>query len=232
MNDRLRQGLPLHTAHEFDEELDALKGRLLAMGARCERMLDLVTRAYGERSTELAMEVMQMDKAMNVDEVHVDDMAVRLLALRQPMGRDLRFVMLAVKAVTDLERIGDEAVNLAERIHEMVSEGNIPAPSADVPEMARQAGSMLHDALDAFVAEDADKAIKVLALDDQVDAIYGRILQNAIEYMQVSPDNVRSGMKAASCAKYVERIADHATNIAEMVVYLVRGVDVRHQGSF
>lgn len=223
--------LPLHTAHEFDEELDALKSRLLSMGARCERMLDLVIRAYADRSSTLAAEVMRMDKEMNVDELRVDDMAVRLLALRQPMGRDLRFVMLAVKAVTDLERIGDEAVNLAERVHEMVSDGNVPPPSSEIPDMARKAAFMLRTALDAFVEEDADGAIAVLAMDDQVDELYGRILNSSIAYMELAPSNVRSGMKSASCAKYVERIADHATNLAEMVVYLVRGVDVRHKGS-
>lgn len=223
--------MPLHTNHEFEEELHALKDRLLAMGGRCEKMIDLATRAYDQRSEKLAEQVMRLDKEMNADEITVDDMVVKLLALRQPMGRDLRFAMLAVKVVTDLERIGDEAVNLAERVREMVEEGNVPAPSQDVPGMARRAAGMLHDALDAFVEENAEKAIAVLALDDEVDEIYGRILRNSMTFMEEAPANIRVGMKIASCAKYIERMADHATNIAEMVVYLVRGVDVRHQTS-
>jgi len=223
--------MPLHTNHEFEEELHAVKDRLLAMGGRCEKMIDMVIRAYDERSETLATEVMKLDKDMNVDEMTVDDMVVKLLALRQPMGRDLRFAMLAVKVVTDLERIGDEAVNLAERVREMVEEGNVPPPSQDVPGMARRAAAMLHDALDAFVEEDAEKALAVLELDDEVDEIYGRMLRNSQAFMEESPTHIRIGMKVSSCAKYIERMADHATNIAEMVVYLVRGIDVRHQSS-
>jgi phosphate transport system protein len=224
--------MPLHTNHEFEEELHALKDRLLAMGGRCERMIDMAIRAYDERSVTLANQVMRLDREMNVDECAIDDMTLRLLALRQPMGRDLRFAMLAVKVVTDLERIGDEAVNLAERVGEMVDANDIPVPSTDLPEMARRAASMLHDALDAFVEEDAEKALAVLKLDDVVDETYGMILRNSVAYMSQDPSHIIPGMKVSSCAKYVERIADHATNIAEMVVYLVSGVDVRHQSSF
>lgn len=223
--------MPLHTNQEFEEELHSLKDRLLAMGGRCEKMIELVIRAYEQRSEALADQVMKLDKEQNADEITVDDMVVKLLALRQPMGRDLRFAMLAVKVVTDLERIGDEAVNLAERVREMVEIGVVPPPSQDIPGMARRAAGMLHDALDAFVEEDAEKALAVLALDDEVDEIYGRVLRNSMAYMEESPANISLGMKVSSCAKYIERMADHATNIAEMVVYLVRGVDVRHQGS-
>ncbi len=224
--------MPVHTNQEFEAELHALKDRLLAMGGRCERMIDMATRAFEARDQKLANDVMKLDREMNVDECAIDDMAVRVLALRQPMGRDLRFTMLAVKVVTDLERIGDEAVNLSERVGEMVEDGNIPVPGQDLPEMARRAAAMLHDALDAFVEENAEKALAVLELDDEVDEIYGRILRSCLTYMEQQPSNVRPGMRVSSCAKYVERIADHATNIAEMVVYLVRGIDVRHQGSF
>lgn len=223
--------MPLHTNQEFEEELHSLKDRLLAMGGRCEKMIDMVIRAYEQRSEKLATQVMNLDKEMNADEMTVDDMVVKLLALRQPMGRDLRFAMLAVKVVTDLERIGDESVNLAERVREMVEIGNVPPPSQEIPGMASRAAAMLHNALDAFVEENADKALAVLALDDEVDEIYGRILRNSITYMEEAPANISIGMKVSSCAKYIERMADHATNIAEMVVYLVRGVDVRHQGS-
>jgi len=223
--------MPLHTNHEFEEELHSLKDRLLAMGGRCETMMDLAIRALEERSVDLADEVQNLDRQMNRDELTVDDMVVRLLALRQPMGRDLRFAMLAVKVVTDLERIGDEAVNLAERVGEMIGDGDFPPPSQSLPGIARSAAAMLHDALDAFVEENAEKATAVLALDDEVDDAYGEILRNTTTFMELDPRNVKTGMKICSCAKYIERMADHATNIAEMVVFLVRGVDVRHQGS-
>lgn len=220
-----------HTDHEFESELHALKDRLLAMGGRCEKMIATAVRAYVERSVRLAEQVMAADREMNTDEIAVDDMAVRILALRQPVGRDLRFVILAVKVVTDLERIGDEAVNLAERVAEMVEHNDAILPSSDIPQIAELAAAMLHDALDAFVEEDADRAIEVLAKDDAVDEIYGRMLRTSVEYMKTESDHIAAGMRVSSSAKYIERIADHATNIAEMVVYLVRGEDVRHRGS-
>ena len=223
--------MPVHTNLEFEAELHGVKDRLLAMGGRCERMIDMAIRAFQERDLGLARQVMHADRDMNVDEMQVDDMAVRILALRQPVGRDLRFAIMAVKAVTDLERIGDEAVNLAERVSEMIEGADVPVPAADLPEMARLASAMLHDALDAFVEEDAEKALAVLEKDDAVDAIYGRILRTSITYMEQDSSRISSGMRVSSCAKYLERIADHATNIGEMVVYLVRGVDVRHKSS-
>lgn len=223
--------MPQHTDHEFESELHELKDRLLAMGGRCEKMISTAVRAYEERSTRLAHDVMSADREMNVDEIAVDDMAVRILALRQPVGRDLRFVIMAVKVVTDLERIGDEAVNLAERVSEMVENGDAHLPSSDIPKIAKLAAAMLHDALDAFVEEDAERALEVLAKDDAVDEIYGRMLRASVEHMKTEPSHIAAGMRVSSSAKYVERIADHATNIAEMVVYLVRGEDVRHRGS-
>ena len=134
-----------------------------------------------------------------------------------------------MKVVIDLERIGDEAVNLAERIGEMISELDVVPPSSEIPEMARLANVMLHDALDAFVAEDAERALEVRKQDDAVDEIYGRTLRSSMEYMVGHPERIRAGMRVCSCAKYIERIADHATNIAEMVVFMVRGEDVRHR---
>ncbi len=218
-----------HTNQEFEAELQRIKDRLLEMGGRCEQMLDMGVEAYNERSKSLAQEIVDADRQMNADELDVDEMAVRVLALRNPVGRDLRFIITAVKVVVDLERIGDEAVNLAERVGEMIQDLPVVPPSAEIPGMARLANQMLHDALDAFVAEDADRALAIRAQDDAVDAIYGRILRSSMDYMAAHPDRIRAGMRVCSCAKYIERIADHATNIAEMVVFMVRGVDVRHR---
>ncbi|MDH5492286.1 MAG: phosphate signaling complex protein PhoU [Myxococcales bacterium] len=218
-----------HTSHEFEEELQALSERLLAMGGRCERMIEMAAEALESRDPALAEEVIRLDRRTNADELEIDERAVRILALRQPVGRDLRFTITAIKVVTDLERIGDEAVNLAERAMELAGRPPIEAASK-LPEMARRAQSMLHDALDSFVWEDATLARSVFARDDAVDALYGETLMRSMRLMQERPGQVEGGMKIASCAKYLERIADHATNLAEMVVFLVEGEDIRHGG--
>jgi phosphate transport system protein len=217
-----------HTHQEFEAELRNLKDRLLAMGGRCEQMISIAVRAFEERDETVAREVLDADRRMDEDELAVDDLAVRILALRQPVGRDLRFAVVAVKVSTDLERIGDEAVNIAERAMEMELADRPSPPSSRLPEMARRAGAMLRDALNAFVEEDATKARKVFAQDDAVDEIYAEVLALCLVYMKDDPSCIPDGMRICNCAKYLERIADHATNIAEMVVFMVDGHDVRH----
>ena len=219
-----------HTSHEFEAELRQLKGRLLAMGGRCEQMIIWAVSALEEQNVQLAEDVMRADRQMNEDEMAVDEMAMRMLALRQPVGRDLRFAITAVKVVTDLERIGDEAVNLAERASELAARGSLPEPTKRLSEMAMLSKTMLRHALDSFVEEDSAKARLVLAEDDEVDAIYGEILRGSIAFMRADPTAIDDGMRVSNCAKYLERIGDHATNIAEMVIFLVDGVDVRHGG--
>lgn len=221
--------MQVHTSQEFEAELGQLKDRLLAMGGRCERMIGMAMRAFEQQDAELAREVRDMDRQTDRDELAVDEQAVRILALRQPVGRDLRFIIAAVKAVTDLERIGDEAVNIAERAHELADRDSLPPPHVELPAMAEAATKMLHHALDAFVEEDADKAQSVFEQDDAVDATYSRILESCVSFIEDSPGRCAGGLRVASAAKYLERVADHATNIAEMVIYLVRGVDVRHR---
>lgn len=224
--------MPQHTSQEYESELRTLKDRLLSMGGRCEKLTLQAISALERQDAALAHEVENTDREINADELAVDDMAVRILALRQPVGRDLRFLMTALKVVTDLERIGDEAVNIAERASELAGQASKPlSPVRSLPEMARMATKMLHEALDSFVEEDADKAAAVLLQDDDVDALYGQTLREAREFIAQKADHVEMGMQVASCAKYIERIADHATNIAEMVVYMVRGEDVRHKGN-
>ena len=143
-----------HTHLEFEAELRDLKDRLLAMGGRCEQMIATAVRAFEDRDEALAREVMEADRSMDEDEVIVDEMAVRILALRQPVGRDLRFAVAAVKASTDLERIGDEAVNIAERVIEMEPTDHLSPPGSRLPEMAQRAGAMLRDSLNALVEEE------------------------------------------------------------------------------
>lgn len=219
----------VHTHQEFEAELRNLKDRLLAMGGRCEQMIGLAVRAFEDRDESLANEVMEADRHTNEDELAVGDLAVRILALRQPVGRDLRFAVAAVKASTDLERIGDEAVNIAERAIEMQPADRLSPPGSRLPEMARRAGAMLRDALNALVEEDPGKARDVFAQDDAVDAIYGEIMRLSLEYMKDDPTRIPDGMRICNCAKYLERIGDHATNIAEMVIFTVEGRDARHR---
>lgn len=218
-----------HTHQEFEAELRNLKDRLLAMGGRCEQMISLAVRAFEDRDESLASEVMEADRRMNADELAVDDLAVRILALRQPVGRDLRFAVAAVKASTDLERIGDEAVNIAERAIEMQPADRLSPPGSRLSEMARRAGAMLRDALNALVEEDPTKAHDVFMQDDAVDEIYGEVMRLCLDYMKDDPNRIPDGMRICNTAKYLERIADHATNIAEMVIFTVEGRDVRHR---
>lgn len=219
-----------HTSQQYEAELRNLKDRLLAMGGRCEAHIRQALDALENQDAVLANEVTGTDHQINADELAIDDLAVRILALRQPVGKDLRFLMTALKVVTDLERIGDEAVNIAERAEELSSEPKLPETWRALPAMAKAASSMLHDALDAFVEEDWGKAQLVLKQDDAVDELYGQIMRNSMDFMAKNSDSIRAAMGVVSCAKYIERIADHSTNIAEMVVYMVRGEDVRHQG--
>jgi phosphate transport system protein len=217
-----------HTHQEFEAELRSLKDRLLAMGGRCEQMIGTAVRAFEDRDEALAREVMDADREMNDDELIVDDLAVRILALRQPVGRDLRFAVAAVKASTDLERIGDEAVNIAERAIEMEAADRLSPPGSKLPEMAQRAGAMLRDSLNALVEEDPNKAREVFLQDDAVDDIYTEVMSLCLDYMKDDPSRIADGMRICNCAKYIERIADHATNIAEMVIFMVDGRDVRH----
>ncbi len=217
-----------HTSRAYEAELRELKGRLLAMGARCESQIRMASQAMLDLDVALARNVERHERTLNTDEMAIDRMTHDVLALRQPVGRDLRFLITALKVVTDLERIGDESVNVAERTAELAAAGAVPQLRPRIGVMAESAAGLVHRALDSFVEEDEALARSVLRDDDAVDAMYGEILRAAVEHMKASPDHVEDGMRVASCAKYLERIADHATNISEMVVFMVSGEDVRH----
>jgi phosphate transport system protein len=218
-----------HTDAEFHAQLQELKDRLLAMGGRCEQLIARAMRALEENDGAALEEVDAADRRINADELAVDDLAVRILALRQPVGRDLRLLVTALKVVAALERIGDEAVNVAERAPMLAAKpGKVQAARALLPEMGRRGAEMLRLVLDAFVAESPDEADRVLAMDDEVDRLYEQVLEHARVYMSAHPEEAEIGLGVARTAKYLERIADLCTNIAEMVVFMVQGVDVRH----
>ncbi len=219
-----------HRSRDFEDELRELRSHLLAMGARCERAIHLAVTAFLDRDLGRVQEVEALDARIDRDEMEIDELAIHMLALRQPVADDLRFITTTLKFVTDLERIGDEAVNLCERVAEIALARAVP-PHPELAEMSDAAQSMLREALDAFVERDAERAEAVLRRDEEVDALYSRVLREVFAWMRVHPEEIPAGQAVASAAKYVERVADHATNLAEHVVFMVRGIDVRHRRS-
>ncbi len=219
-----------HTDREYDQELEKLRERVLLMGAKVEHMIDQAMKSFSERRPELGRATIEQDSQIDALELEIDELCLQLLARRQPMASDLRFITTSLKLVTDLERIGDLAVNISERAVELCNE--TPSPGqASIPRIATVAQAMLHDALDAFVAGDAGKAEAVIERDRIVDAYYAQLFPELVTTMMMDPALVHCSTKVLSTGKYLERIADHATNIAEMVVFMVRGQDVRHSGA-
>jgi phosphate transport system protein len=216
-----------HTSRDFESELRELRAHSLAMGARCERGLQLALKAFWEGSAQLAAEVEDLDRHIDRDEMDIDALVLRILALRQPVAYDLRFLAGALRLVTDLERIGDEAVNIAERAKEEHGTAK-DIVRGELKTMGEQSQEMLRDALDAFVQGEATRAEQVLVRDDAVDELYGRIIKAMTGFMTAHPAQVAEAIRVIHVAKYLERVADHATNIAEEVIFMVRGEDVRH----
>jgi len=211
----------------FHEELDSLKQKLLAMGALVEDQIRRVMRALVERDDALAREVMARDREVNAYDVEIDEKCVELLALHQPAARDLRVITTAMKIVTDLERIGDQAVNIAQRALELGQEPQLK-PYIDLPRMADRAQAMVKGALDAFVSQDTALARQVWAQDAEVDALKEQIFRELLTYMMADPATIPRAIRLMLISRFLERVADHATNIAEMVIYMVEGRMVRH----
>lgn len=214
----------------FEAEIIELRERLLTLGGLVEQAITSSVRALSERDTALAERVIEEDRRINRMELEIDDLCIRMLALRQPAASDLRFVTLALKVVTDMERIGDLAVNVAHRAKELNAEDAL-RPYVDIPHLAEAAVGMLRMVLDAFVASDAAKARVVLARDNEVDDRYVAIESEVLELMTQDPSTISRALSSLFVAKHLERIADHATNVAEMVIFYVEGKDVRHPHS-
>jgi phosphate transport system protein len=212
---------------DFELELRELRGHLLAMGARCERAVSESVAAFARRDRAAAERVFELDRRIDRDEMEIDELTIGMLALRQPVAGDLRFLAATLKFVTDLERIGDEAVNIAERARDTAGDPARP-PATSLERMGAIAQEMLRAALDAFVDADAAGARRVLARDDEVDALYGATLRALFTWMAEHPEGIQSAQAVVSVARYLERVADHATNLAEQVVFMVEGRDVRH----
>jgi len=219
-----------HINAQFDAELRSLKEQILTMGQLVDRHVGEAVAAMQARDVERARSVILADRAVNQMELAIDEQCIRMLALRQPAASDLRFVAAALKMVTDLERIGDLAVKMAEEVPHLGEAPPLRALS-ELPAMAAAAQGMLRDALEAFVTSDTAKAEAVMAADAAVDAWMVRLFGEVQGAMELDAGVVGRGLATIFFGKQIERMADHTTNVAEMIVFAVRGQDVRHATS-
>ncbi len=218
---------PQHTNRQYEEELRAVRADLLKMGGLVEHQIAEAMQALVNRDEAKARETITRDAEVNRMDVEIDERCVQLLALHQPAASDLRFITTGLKITTDLERIGDNAVNICERVLELNEEPQLK-PYLDLPRMAEAAQSMLKDSLDAFVRDDAVLAEEVIERDDEVDQLNYQMYRELLSYMAEDPKTIGRATRLLFISKYLERIADHATNIAEMVVFMVKGRTIRH----
>lgn len=216
-----------HFSRHFDAELNEIRSKLLEMGGKVELMISNALKSLLERDTALAERTIRFDHEINALEMDIDEKCLQLLARRQPAARDLRFVTLALKIVTDLERIGDQCANICKRVRELNQEPPLK-PYIDLPRMAQAASTMVQEALDAFVRGDDQLAIKVCQDDQQVDDLNEQIQRELLTFMLADPGAISRGIRINHISKCLERIADHATNVAEMVIFMVKGKDIRH----
>ncbi|HNV86032.1 MAG TPA: phosphate signaling complex protein PhoU [Candidatus Omnitrophota bacterium] len=211
----------------FDEELRLLKEKLLQMASLVEEAIANAVKALVERKHETAEEVIRSDEAINLLEIEVDELCLRLFALRQPIATDLRFIASAMKINNDLERMGDLAVNIAERTVELLKEPPLK-PLIDIPRMAQLAQKMVKDSLDAFVNADAELARNVCQRDDEIDNLNDQVFRELLTYMIQDAKTITRAVDLILVGRHIERIADHATNIGEDVVYMVKGKTIKH----
>jgi len=211
----------------FDEELKALKEKVLKLGSMVEAAIRDSVNSLVERNSDLAREVIEKDHQINAVEVQIDEECIRLIARRQPMGGDLRFITTTMKITTDLERMGDLAVNIAERSIEL-NEEPLLKPYKNIPKMAEITQKMVRDSLDAFVRGCSTLPYEVIKRDDEVDDLTVKNFNELLDLMIRDPKIIPMALKRTYVAKYLERIADHATNIAEMVIYMCKGKIIRH----
>jgi len=216
--------------HHFEEELQILKQRLLNMGALVEERVHGAIEALMERRVDKAERIAIDDQAVNDLQIEIDDRCLKLLALQQPIASDLRLITSAMKINADLERIGDQAVNIAENAIKLLPHPPL-RPIFDIPRMAEIAQQMTHDSLDAFVRKDVALARSVLQRDDQVDQLKDHVFRVLLTYMMSDPGTIERSLALILISRNIERIADHATNIAEDVIFLVEARDVRHHNA-
>lgn len=214
----------------FMEALDELKDKLLRMGGLAERSVGQAIAAYREHDRKCCEDVFLTEHAINVAEREIDELALDLLAMQQPMASDLRFILAVFKINGDLERVGDQAVNIAQRVLDELNSPVAELP-ADIPRMGEAAAAMIRNALEAFIHADADMAQQVLLRDNDVDRMKREVELAMVAQMKRAPESVQPALDTLLIARNLERMADHATNIAEDVIFWVRGFDVRHHAA-
>ena len=215
-----------HTDRRYEEDLVRLRQSILEMGGLVERQIHDAITALARFDRNLAESTIERDHEVNRYDVDIDEQSLHMLALHQPAARDLRFITTSLKITTDLERIGDMAVNISERAIELAER---PSPlQVDLPRMADTVRRMLRECLDAFVREDSDLALAVCREDDEIDVLHREMFSYLLGRMTADPQMVVPATAQLFVSKYLERIADHATNIAEMVIFMVKGKSIRH----
>ena len=212
---------------KFQQSLDDLKERLLVMAGMAEQAIVRAIEAYRTRDLAICEQVFRSEPGINRLEREIDQMALDLLAMEQPMAIDLRFILSVIRINADLERVGDQAVNIAVRVREMGAFANIDLP-VDIPKLASLASAMVRKALEAFIEGDAEAAESVLAMDDQVDEMNDAAFTSLSSLIKEKPELTPQSLNALIISRNLERVGDHATNIAEDVIFWVRGADVRH----
>lgn len=217
-----------HTDSHFDEALTALKQQIMLMGSKVEAMVADCMTALATRDAGLAQQVIDRDPAVNALEISIDEQCIELLARYQPAAGDLRFISRGLKIVTDLERVGDLAVNTASRVLDIAKEGESPL---DLTQMSSIVQMMLKDSIEAFVSHDVPRAEGVLKNDDLVDDLTECYVGDLLEQAVQKPQSLNRLFPATSIVRYLERIADHSTNIAELAIFTAKGRDVRHRTS-
>jgi phosphate transport system protein len=210
-----------------EDEYRSLTKNLITMASLVQNAIKESVQSLVERDSEIARAVIEGDRLINTYDVRIDEECIRLLALTQPMGKDLRFITTAMKITTDLERIGDYAVSISERAIEL-NEEPILKPYIDVPRMAEIAQGMVRDAIEAFLRNDKRLALDVIVRDDEIDELNEAVFLELMAIMTKDPSAIRRGTKITHVSKYLERIGDHSTNIAEVVIYMVEGRMIRH----
>ena len=217
-----------HTSKDFEQELRTLRERLATMGERAARQISLAMKALADKDDDLAREVIKNDTQIDRDENDIDELALQILATRQPVASDLRFITMALKLVVDLERMGDHACGIAKRALEL---NRLPAlePRVDLAKLAMLVQNNLQAALDSFVRKDADRATAVITADAEIDKLNASLFAELIAHVAIDPATVTRVLPLTSVCRYLERIGDHVKNLAEDVVYMVRAKDVRHR---
>jgi phosphate transport system protein len=211
----------------FHEELELVKEKTLKLGSLVETMVEQAVSSLVDRDSRLADEVIASDRKVDILDLEIEEDCLRLLALHQPAAKDLRFITTAMKITTDLERMADQAVNICQRAIELNEEPQLK-PYIDIPIMSQLSQKMMREALDAFVRRDAALARQIIPEDNKVDALKDQIFRELLTFMMEDPRTIPRAIRLILVSRHLERIADHATNIAEMVVFLVEGKSIRH----